>query len=293
MRILNTELFERHRDPERMVLPELVSLGWFVTSESRLGGARTDGYDGYEIGYLEHGSIEWWTEAGLEEAGPGSVLIDRPGMLQGGRDAIVHPCRRYWLRFNFPPVGRLPGLSDASIAALREICMAPDLRHFPASGRLKDLFIQLLEQQRAPKDFAEDLSRALFHQILFTVVHDYRFSQRATLSAPVRRALRFFAANRDHDFSIEDVAGHAGLSTGYFHELFLREIGYTPAQYHLRTRINEAKRKLIHTDIAVTRIAMEHGFSSSQYFATAFRKIVGLTPSQYRTLRKGPHLDEI
>ena len=98
-----------YRQPQPLVLPELVALGWCKTDYPRLGGVRTDGYDGLEIGYVERGSIEWLTDSGLQEAGPGSIIIDWPGDWQGGVNAIVHPCERYWVRFNFPPKGRLPG----------------------------------------------------------------------------------------------------------------------------------------------------------------------------------------
>lgn len=282
---MNNERFEMYRRPEKLVLPELVSLGTFETSEVRLGGVRTDGQDGLEIGYLEHGSVEWLTEGGLEEAGPNSLMIDRPGEWQGGKSAIVHPCRRYWLRFRFPPNGALPGVSAARAAELSTVYASMARRHFPASPGMLTLFAQLVAEQRAPREFAEELSRSLFHQILFGVVRDYRRDQAAVHSAAVRQALALLRGHLDHDFRTEEVAARVGLSTGYFHDLFLREVGSTPAQFHLRLRISAAKRALIDTEETVTQIAMGLGFSSSQYFSTAFRKVVGLTPSDYRRLR--------
>ena len=282
---MNSETFEMYRRPQPLVLPELVSLGVFRTSEVRLGGVRTDGQDGLEVGYLEHGSVEWWTADRLEEAGPNSLMIDRPGEWQGGKSAIVHPCRRYWLRFRFPPEGTLPGLSASRAADLATVYASMARRHFPASPGMLTLFEQLVAQQRAPADFAEEMSRALFHQILFGVVRDYRRDQAAVHSPAVRRALGLFGEHLDQDFRTEEVASRVGLSTGYFHDLFLREVGVTPAQFHLRLRISAAKRALIGTEETITQIAMSLGFSSSQYFSTAFRKVVGLTPTDYRQLR--------
>lgn len=282
---MNTETFEMYRRPDPLILPELISLGMFETTQSRLGGMRTDGLDGVEIGYIEHGSVEWWTEVGPEEAGPNSIMIDRPGEWQGGVSAIVHPCRRYWLRFSFLPQGSLRGLSPATAVELSNTYAAMARRHFPASGGMQDLFEKLIAQQRRQEAFAEDYSRALFHQIILQVVRDYEVNQKIVHSAAVRRAIAFFTSNLDRDFRIENVAARAGLSTGYFHDLFLREVGDTPAQYHLRLRISAAKRALIYSDSTITQIAMDLGFSSSQYFSTAFRKVVGLAPTEYRQLR--------
>jgi AraC family transcriptional regulator, L-rhamnose operon regulatory protein RhaS len=284
---VNSEIFEIFRRPQQLVLPELVGLGWCRTDYPRLGGVRPDGYLGFEVGYLERGSIEWWTEDGLEEAGPGSVIVDWPGDWQGGVSAIMHPCERYWVRFNFPPAGALPGLRDDTVAALAECFGGMRTRFFPASPLMKGYFEQLLAQQREPDTFAEEASRAAFHQILFQAAHDAERDQQVAFSPAVQHAVAFFDSNIDRDHRIEEVAGEVSLSIGYFHELFLREVGYSPAHYHMRRRITAAKRRLIYSDASITAISMDLGFSSSQYFATAFKKIVGLSPGAYRTLREG------
>ena len=84
---------------------------------------------------------------------------------------------------------------------------------------------------------------------------------------------------------VEQVSQHVALSTGYFHDVFMRETGYTPSRYHLILRVAAAKRALIKNHQSITDIALDLGFSSSQYFATTFKKVVGLTPIAYRQLR--------
>jgi AraC family transcriptional regulator, L-rhamnose operon regulatory protein RhaS len=289
MRKLNSELFEMYRRPSPLVLPELVSIGWCRTDYSRLGGPRKDGQQpALEVGLLEHGSLEWWTEDGLVEAGPGSVLIDRPGDHQGGMNAIVHPCQRYWIRFNFPQSGALPGLSEDTTQHLAEWFRDETRRHFPASPTHKENFERLLNLQREPGLFAEEASRAIFHLILFQAVEDGERFEEVVRSPPVTAAIAYFDRHLSSDCHVEEVARHVGLSVGYFHELFVREVGLTPSQYHLRKRVAAAKHELIYSDMSVTALATDIGFSSSQYFATAFRKVVGLTPTEYRTLRDTP-----
>ena len=284
---MNTETFEMYRRPEFIVLPELVSLGLFVTAESRLGGVRRDGTGGLEIGFLEHGSVEWWDGKQLQEAVPGSILIDHPGDWQGGVNAIVHPCTRYWLRFNFPQDKGLPGLAASTTLLISHAYESMQRRHFPGSPALRDMFRELLKQQREPEAFSEEFSRALFHQILIAVLRDYEKVQQKQVSPVMAKAQSFLAANLASDIHVEEVSRHVQLSTGYFHDIFLRETGFTPARYHLRLRVAAAKQALIETDRSITDIALELGFSSSQYFATTFKKIVGLTPISYRQLRVG------
>lgn len=291
MRILNKDFFEIFRKPQPLVLPELVSLGRCVTNQPHQGGVRTDGQDGLEIGYIDSGSIEWWTGGGLEEAGAGSFIIDWPGDWQGGTDAIIHPCRRYWVRFNFPPRGELPGISDATLASLKAVFETMTVRHFPAVSPVKELFEQLLHQQRSPGWFGEEISRAVFHQILFATANASRLNRQVRRSRAVVSAIEYMRDHLHEECRVEDVAAHVGLSVGYFHEIFWREVRITPSQFHLRSRVALAKRELIYTDAAITGIAMKLGYSSSQYFATVFKKVVGMTPKEYRGLHERPLAD--
>jgi AraC-like DNA-binding protein len=47
-------------------------------------------------------------------------------------------------------------------------------------------------------------------------------------------------------------------------------------------RVDEAKRRLIESEDAVTEIAIECGFASSQHFSRQFRKVAGVSPSEFR-----------
>lgn len=282
---MNTETFEMYRSPDVLVLPDLVSLGMFITAESRLGGIRRDESIGLEIGFLEHGSVEWWNGQELEEADPMSVLIDPPGDWQGGVNAIVHPCSRYWLRFRFPDDGVLPGMSRSTTLAIQHGFQAIDRHFFPGDPRIGVLFAQLLEEQRHPGNHSEELSRSYFHQILISVLRTYDTVSSRTCSRKVEEAKRYLKENFREKLRMEDVAAVAGYSPGHFHEVFLKEVGLTPLQFQLRTRIYEAKRLLIKTDLNITDIGLDLGFSSSQYFSTTFRKLVGLTPAAYRQIR--------
>ena len=284
---MNVDQLEMYRDRRELVLPELHGLGWCDTVTPRVGGPRLDGIDCFEIGYLHRGTIEWLTDDGLEEVGPPCIFIDWPGDWQGGLNAIIHPCERFWVRFDLDELASTSWLAPDTIASLQQRLQSLKKRHFPAIPKLHQFFKQLLDQQRSPGLFAEELSRAAFHQILFTTIKNHEQDVGNSLSAPVSSALAFIESNFDIDFRVEDLAREAGLSCGYFHGLFQRETGMTPARHQLNVRVTAAKNRLIQTDQSVTEIAHDVGFSSSQYFATAFRRVTGISPRDYRMLRSG------
>jgi AraC-like DNA-binding protein len=73
-----------------------------------------------------------------------------------------------------------------------------------------------------------------------------------------------------------------GLSAKHLHELFSRELGVTPHRYQLAQRMRRAQALLAATDLPITTIAFELGFSTSQQFSRTFRRQIGATPREYR-----------
>ncbi|GAA1939130.1 helix-turn-helix domain-containing protein [Kitasatospora viridis] len=82
--------------------------------------------------------------------------------------------------------------------------------------------------------------------------------------------------------TVDQLATEVRLSPAHFAELFRVETGETPARYRTRLRTERARLLLAETDLTVTAIAVDLGYSSSQHFATAFRRETGETPSRHR-----------
>ena len=79
----------------------------------------------------------------------------------------------------------------------------------------------------------------------------------------------------------------ANLSPIYFHRIFNEYFEKTPNEYVTEQRITAAKQKLAYSDIPLSQIAMECGFTSQSYFNTKFRFSTGQTPLQYRKMMLG------
>jgi len=63
---------------------------------------------------------------------------------------------------------------------------------------------------------------------------------------------------------------------------FKEEIGISPRQFILRTKIDMACRRLLASDEPISKIAGDLGFPTSQYFATVFRRLTRVSPRRYR-----------
>ena len=101
-------------------------------------------------------------------------------------------------------------------------------------------------------------------------------------SRSMRRIEEYVRDNVAEQLSLAAMSNVVGLSKRHFLRAFKEATGTTPHRFVLRVRIEEAKRRLIETNEAVTEVAFASGFGSSQRFATSFRSATGVTPSAFR-----------
>lgn len=78
------------------------------------------------------------------------------------------------------------------------------------------------------------------------------------------------------------LAGSLGLSYTVFRREFQRETGHSPLAYQLGLRVSRARVLLEQTDLTVSDIAQQTGFSNVFYFSKMFLKRTGQTPSACR-----------
>lgn len=74
----------------------------------------------------------------------------------------------------------------------------------------------------------------------------------------------------------------SGYSYHRFRHLFKERTGYSPINYIINKKINYSKKLIMHTDLSMSSIAQESGFSNSSQFTFLFKKHLGITPIQYR-----------
>jgi AraC family transcriptional regulator len=95
-------------------------------------------------------------------------------------------------------------------------------------------------------------------------------------------ALVHIQAHLDQDLSLDALAGHVGLSTYHFHELFQSATGETPKSYVERLRLEWAAVQLRIRRVAVVDVALECGYRNHETFSRAFRRRFLTSPREYR-----------
>jgi AraC-like DNA-binding protein len=81
---------------------------------------------------------------------------------------------------------------------------------------------------------------------------------------------------------VEALARGAHMSAGHLSRQFRLAFGESPYSYLMTRRIERAMALLRGSDLSVTEICFEVGFSSLGTFSTRFTELVGEPPSSYR-----------
>lgn len=97
-----------------------------------------------------------------------------------------------------------------------------------------------------------------------------------------RRSLELMQARLSEDISLDELAAEAQLSSFHFARMFKQSVGVPPRVHLTRLRIEKACELLEKTDLPVTEIAFEVGYSSNQVLARVFLKHRRMSPSDYR-----------
>lgn len=203
---------------------------------------------------------------------PGLVMPGRDYVLQFDADRLLHPDA---MLAEFNVLQALVPLSERGIEIFgppaREIGqMVMDLCHAPPAKGL-GLFVEILER--------------IHHTDSRRVLASARF---VTTFAPIseKRRHRIDAAiqlvQSEPHLSMQEICTRIDLTEAFFSRSFKAVTGMNFSAYIRTVRIGRARTLLAETDLAVTEICYDSGFSNLSNFNRAFLLETGMTPRAYR-----------
>lgn len=114
-------------------------------------------------------------------------------------------------------------------------------------------------------------------------------------SPPIREALIYIKENyNDKDLNLCLVANQVGLSKNHFCTRFKEETGNNFVDFLHKTRCEQARAMLVHSELLISEIAENVGYIDPKYFTKVFQRHIGYSPTRYRKLfQKGGHRHEM
>ena len=98
----------------------------------------------------------------------------------------------------------------------------------------------------------------------------------------LQKVFDYLDENFKFDITVEFIAQLCNLSYSYFSRQFKAMMGKTFTEYLNYIRITEAEKLLLSTDMNITQVALETGFSSTSYFIQQFKHFKNISPKQFK-----------
>ena len=255
-----------------IILPRIVAVGIFnaqVTPKRNITQNRKTTMFEIELPILEGGTS--YINDEHHRITCNSVICAKPGQLRHTK----LPYRCYYIHMI---------LSDGQLYdALQEL---PDFMEISNVSYIKELLEQLYTLYNT--GLSED--ELMVQSLILKLVHFLRKNFLSIRSKNglkggnrqvIEDTLEYIRENLTSEMDLAFLANRASFSKIYFHKLFKASTGRTIHQYIEEQRIKKAINLMISTDMTLSQIAYECGFSSQSYFCYALKRNTGLTPRAY------------
>ncbi len=151
------------------------------------------------------------------------------------------------------------------------------------SAKIKSLFDKMIEQDITNAPYLQYSLSCLLEEILLTIA-----IKRAKSSGyhTLKNSIKYIHANYTGKIKIPELAKLEGLSNSRYIALFSKEMGKTPSEYILNLRLDRACELLLTTDMEISSIGADSGYSDQYFFSKIFKKHIGVSPQEYRKKNK-------
>ena len=151
----------------------------------------------------------------------------------------------------------------------------------PPDSRIEQELAHIISGLRSARSSEVDCSQRIY-RILCTLLLPHAPTQTVAADTTITRAVRYIDEHLFEPLSVKHIASTVHLSPSHFSRLFRSTTGFSPHEYIMLHRIDEAKALLQSTNLSVKEIAFRVGYHSEVNFIIAFTDKTGLSPTQFR-----------
>lgn len=98
----------------------------------------------------------------------------------------------------------------------------------------------------------------------------------------INKAIIHITENTDQLITVNQLAKVVGFSPYHFHRMFRKHTGENIAKFSRRIRLNNSAYQLLTTNMSITEVARESGYSTPSSFTKAFKKMFFFSPREFK-----------
>lgn len=158
-------------------------------------------------------------------------------------------------------------------------------------GLLKEISYQLCEMYFEQLELSKNTTQAfgVFQTAILDFTSRVRNEKNKHIkesNSYVNQAISYIWRHVNDPLSVKDVAKAVNIDSDVLTKKFRQTLGTTAQKYITKTKIEEAKMLLEHSNHSLIEIATLLSYSSQSQFNVAFKRETGLTPMKFRQISK-------
>lgn len=148
-------------------------------------------------------------------------------------------------------------------------------------GAIIDELLQIVENP-APFSVMEHSYRIMELLFKHLPILDSASKSNSSDLLSLKNMIAYLDTHYASHISLSDIASVGTCCQSKCCSLFKKYLHDTPISYLTKLRLRKSLNALIHEDLDITDVALNHGFGGSSYYCETFRKYYGMSPLQYR-----------
>jgi len=136
--------------------------------------------------------------------------------------------------------------------------------------------------QQLHTDCRKEYAAALLQIIDICYASDNGYTEAAIHNKKAAEAMAYINHRLSDKLTLDSISAALYLNKFYLCHLFKKTTGISISEYILLQRLRLIKEKLRTTDLPISHLAMEYGFSSFSYFSRVFKEKEGMSAREYR-----------
>lgn len=120
------------------------------------------------------------------------------------------------------------------------------------------------------------------YRFLAALLRNIELPSGRSTNSHVSAAMDWLQTQYAKPLSLEEMSREIGVSLSHLSRQFHKEKGVTLIQYLTGIRLEHAMQLLINSELPISKVAKECGFSNGNYFTKVYKKVFHITPEDYR-----------
>lgn len=233
----------------------------------------------YQLLYVVSGKAHFYFDDAERIVTAGHMVLFQPRQEQHYEYFGTDKTEVYWVHFT--------GSNVKNILRRYDIPLDTPVFYSGTSVIYAYLFKEMINELQTCRTGYEELLTMYLQQILI-LVQRIRLERRPSVNTHIQEemeyARRYFNEHYNEQINIEEYAESRNMSVSWFQRNFKQIVNYSPMQYLLTIRMNNAASLLESTDYSMAEISAIVGYDNPLYFSRLFKKQNRVSPSEYRKL---------